>query len=70
MTDDRPRCDHCGKVIFRTWREARINAVGYMFTRKGARGFRVYHSRRCACFHVGRATDHQRRRATRREVYA
>lgn len=68
MSDDRPRCSTCGKTSFRTWREAQMNAIGYMWTRKGARGFRPYYSRACGVFHVGRATSYTRRRMTRKAM--
>lgn len=61
----------CGKVRFATWRAAHVNAIGMMWTRKASRGMRVYWDRRCRCYHVGRATDHARKRTTlRREMYA
>lgn len=67
---DHDRCPTCGKKCFRTWREAQMNAIGYMFTRRGARGFRAYHSRRCQTYHVGRATSHTRKRMTGKALAA
>jgi hypothetical protein len=64
--ETRERCPRCGMASFKTWHEAHQNAIGYMFTRKKARGFRPYFSRPCQTYHVGRATDHERRRNTER----
>ena len=59
-----PRCEKCGgAATYRTWTEARRAVNGLQRQRKALRGFRAYQCSTGQGFHIGRATDHQRRKA-------